>query len=129
MAEGPRERQRHGRNRVSMTTATARGTGDRCPGCGRPFRDGMELPEGAAVHALKEQMGRLPHARRIGLQLQLTVSARRIRTLGLWALQDSQSLFVRPPCGNPGEIMVFQGPRSGPNARHAAQRWNERARS
>ena len=107
----------------------------RCPECGKPFPEGQELPEGAEVQAVRPgRWGRMPETWYIQLQPRIPVSARWVRPLGTWVLlaayfEGRDSWYARPPCGNPGEIVVFRGPQAELNARRAAFRWGQRARS
>ena len=123
----------------------------KCPECHSSLGpDG--LPEGAGVLALRNTGARHPDTQRVPGQPRnrsnrnrsnrnrsnrnrsngsrpngSTVTARWIRPLGLWALQDNESRFARPPCGTPGETIVFRGPQAEQNARAAAIRWNQDA--
>ena len=96
----------------------------KCINCGQPYVSGRELPKGASVVVLPNTRVVRPQPGEFEKQLLRAVSARWIRPLKIWALQDQQSRFVRPPCLNPNEIIAFRGPNARAAALRAALAWN-----
>lgn len=100
-----------------------------CPVCRKPFPKDAPLPPGASVFPIPAKARAtfppdLPADQAAG-----SATARFIAPLSLWTLQGPSSRFHRPPCGNPDEIIVFQGKSAKADARRAALAHNRRVKA